>query len=120
MPRPQLRAWNWASYSQGPVRLGAFVPSGANFACDLERGARRLICSQLQEIVTQEVFNLHQSRSDLYRQSNRHPALCQRIKVSGRTRRTTTTASRQSNSRERNASDARVAAATRLGLMRRS
>src|ERR1700674_3986953 len=62
MPRPQLRAWNWASYSQGPVRLGAFVPSGANFACDLERGARRLICSHLQEIVTQEIFNLHQSR----------------------------------------------------------
>src|SRR6202521_5698716 len=35
-----------------------------NFACDLERGARHLICSQLQEIVTQEVFNLHQSRGD--------------------------------------------------------
>jgi hypothetical protein len=47
----------------------AFVPSGANFACDLERGARRLICSQLQEIVTQEVFNLHQS---LYQNDTSH------------------------------------------------
>ncbi len=50
---------------------------------------------------------------DLMRQNSRQPARCQRISVSGRT---TTRASRQSKSRESNASDTRVAASTRLGF----
>ena len=54
---------------------------------------------------------------DLQRQNRRHPARCQRINVSGRT---TTRASRQSKSRESNASDTRVAASTRLGFTPRS
>ena len=44
---------------------------------------------------------------DLMRQNRRQPARCQRISVSGRT---TTRASRQSKSRESNASDTRVVA----------
>jgi hypothetical protein len=51
------------------------------------------------------------------RQNSRQPARCQRSNVSGRT---TTRASRQSNSRERNASDTRVTASTRLGFTPRS
>jgi hypothetical protein len=47
----------------------------------------------------------------------RQLARCQRINVSGRT---TTNAPRQSNIRESNASDTRVAASTRLGLTPRS
>ena len=53
---------------------------------------------------------------DLQRQNRRQPARCQRINVSGRT---TTRALRQSNSRESNASETRVAASMRLGLMPR-
>ncbi len=54
---------------------------------------------------------------DLQRQNRRQLARCQRINVSGRT---TTKAPRQSNIRESNASDTRVAASTRLGLTPRS
>jgi len=54
---------------------------------------------------------------DVTRQNRRQPARCQRSSVSGRT---TTRASRQSKSRDSNASDTRVAASTRLGLTPRS
>lgn len=54
---------------------------------------------------------------DFNRQNNRHPARCQRIKVSGRT---TTSASRQSKNRYSSARETRVTGSTRRGLAPRS
>ena len=89
-------------------------------------GIDRLLCLMLRgndscacscKNVDQRKSPLGRPGRDLSRQKSFQPARCQRIIVSGRT---TTRASRQSKSRESNASEIRVTGSTRRDLTPRS